>query len=114
MNDYGVNTQKVVLAGLLGVILTVAAIMALQVLYYSHLSGVGTTQKFSKPSPKLEKLLSEHQERLAGYRHVDAKKGVVAIPIQRAMELVVVELSEPKAEDGGQDGTTAQENRDEN
>lgn len=117
MNDYGVNTQKVVLAGLLGVILTVAAIMALQVLYYRYTSGVEATEKFSEPSPKLQKLLAEQEERLAEYRRIDTEidteKGIVAIPIERAMELVVEELSEPEARDGGHHGSNAEENRDE-
>ena len=112
MNDYGVNTQKVVLAGLLGVILTIAAIMALQVLYYRYVTGVEASEKFSEPSAKLQKVLAEQEERLAEYRRIDAENGVVAIPIERAMELVVGELSGPKAADGGDDGASAGENRD--
>jgi hypothetical protein len=112
MNDYGVNTQKVVLAGLLGVILAVAAIMALQVLYYRYMSGVEATEKFSEPSPKLQKLLAEQEERLAEYRRVDAEKGIVAIPIERAMGLVVEELSGPKGEDGAFHNTSAEEKHD--
>lgn len=102
MDDYGVNTQKVVLAGLLSVILAVAAVMALQVLYYRHLSDVEASERFSEPSPKLQKLLAEQEERLAEYRAVDAEKRIVAIPIDRAMERVVEELSGPKSEDVGQ------------
>lgn len=102
MDDYGVNTQKVVLAGLLGVILAAAAIMALQVLYYRHLHGAEATERFSEPSPKLQKLLAEQEERLTEYRVVNAEKGIVAIPIERAMEQVVEGLSGPKSKDAGQ------------
>lgn len=99
MNQYGVNTQKVVLAGLLGVILTIAAIMALQVLYYRYLSDAQTTEESGRSSEKLEKSLADQQQKLTEYGIIDTEKGIVAVPIQRAMELVVAELSQPSAEE---------------
>ncbi len=104
MNDYDVNTRKVMLAGLLGAILTVAAIMALQVLYYRYLSGMGSTGAYSQPSPMHQKMLEDQEKRLVEYRPIersegDADKAVVAIPIDRAMKLVVAELSRPKAKE---------------
>ena len=113
MSEYGVNTWKVVLAGLLGAILTVAAVMALQALYYRHLSGVQDTEEFSEPSPKLQELLRDQRTQLAEYRPIDAEKGIVAVPIERAMELVVAELSQPEAGGPVEDAALAEENHDE-
>jgi hypothetical protein len=93
MADYGIQIGKVFFAGLLGIILTIDLIVGLQAFYYWQLDQVETTEDFNQPA-KLKSLLSAQQTRLTDYRTVDAKKGIVAIPISRAMQLVVAELSQ--------------------
>jgi hypothetical protein len=93
MADYGIQLGKVVFVGLLGVILTIDVVVGLQALYYWQLDRVETTEELHQPPAKRAALLAAQEARLADYRMADAKKGIVAIPIGRAMELVVAELS---------------------
>jgi hypothetical protein len=93
MADYGIQLGKVVFAGLLSVVLTVDVVMGLQALYYWQLDRVETSEDLYQPPAKLEALLAAQGAQLSDYRMVDARKGIVAIPIGRAMESVVGELS---------------------
>ncbi len=93
MADYGIPLSKLFFAGLLSLILTIDAIMGLQALYYWQLDRAETSADLYPPSSKLEKRLADQRTRLTDYRIEDAKKGIVAIPIGRAMQLVVHELS---------------------
>ncbi len=103
MNEYGVNAGKVVLAGLLGVILTVAAVMALQVLYYRHLGQIQAAEQLDQSSPKLEKAIAEQQQRLTQPGPVGDDLGTVVLPIDRAMAAVVADLSRPEEEENPDD-----------
>jgi len=52
----------------------------------------GEKQKFIEQKPaELEALVKEQQAALSGYRWIDKEKKITAIPIDRAMELVVIE-----------------------
>ena len=91
MADYGINTGKIIFAGLLGAILTVVVIVGLQALFYWQLDRMKLSEELWQPSAKLEALTAAQQTRLTDYRMLDAEKGIVAIPISRAMDLVVAE-----------------------
>jgi hypothetical protein len=92
MADYGIQLGKLVFVGLLGVILTIDCIAGLQALYYWQQSRAETSADLFQPSSKLERLLTAQQAQLTDYRIVDAKKGIVSIPIGRAMDFVLAEL----------------------
>ena len=94
MADYGIQIGKVFFVGLLSVILTIDTIIGLQALYYWQLDRAETSEDLYQRPPKLEALLAVQRPRLTDYRIVDAKKEIVAVPIRRAMELVVMELSQ--------------------
>ena len=113
MAEYGVSTRGIVFAGLLGAILTAAVVMGLQVLYYRYEAGLAATEKFNQPPAKLEALLEKQCSRLMDYNVIDADSGVYAVPVDRAMELVVTELSQPKASRAAPIEPTAEGNRDE-
>jgi hypothetical protein len=98
MNNYDVNVSMIIFVALLGAILTTSVVLGMQVLYYRYEAGVETSPKFSEPEVKLQKLQAEQRAQLTEYRLLDAKKGIVAIPIDRAMELVVAALPHPKAD----------------
>jgi hypothetical protein len=98
MNNYGVNVSMIIFVALLGAILTTTVVLGMQVLYYHYEAGVETSRKFSEPEVKLRKLQAEQRAQLTEYRLLDAKKGIVAIPIDRAMELVVAALPHQKAD----------------
>ena len=93
MADYGIQLGKVFFAGLLSVILTIDVVVGLQALYYWQLNRVEMSEDIYQPSAKLKSLLNAQRTQLTDYRKVDAKQEIVAIPIGRAMELVVAELS---------------------
>jgi hypothetical protein len=95
MDDYGISLGKLFFVGLLSVVLTIGAVVGLQALYYWQLDRLETSADLYRPPAKLETLLTAQRKRLTEYRLVDAKRGVVAIPIERAMKLVVAELSRP-------------------
>ena len=94
MADYGIQLGKVVFAGLLSVILTLDVVVGLQALYYWQLDRMETSEDLYQPPAKLKSLLNAQRTQLTDYRMVDAKQEIVAIPIGRAMELVVAELSQ--------------------
>ncbi len=91
MADYGLNTGRIIFAGLLGAILTIVAIVGLLALFYWQLDRMKLSEELLQPSAKLETLTAAQQTRLTDYRMLDAEKGIVAIPISRAMDLVVAE-----------------------
>ena len=93
MADYGTNTRSIVLATLLGAILTAAIILALVVVFRWYQERVETSIRVTERPVKLERLREGQSEWLTDYRLMDPEKGVVAIPIDRAMGLVVAELS---------------------
>jgi hypothetical protein len=93
MEDYGIPLGRLFFIGLLSVVLTVDVVMGLQALYYWQLDRAETASDLFPASAKLEKELSAQRALLADYRVEDAEKGVVAVPISRAMRLVVDELS---------------------
>lgn len=95
MDEYSVNTPSLILAGLLGTILTVAAILGLQVVYYQYTASLEASQGPGQPQAEMEALRDRQQAVLADYGVIDPEKGVVAIPIDRAMELVVNDLAQP-------------------
>jgi hypothetical protein len=104
MADYGIHVGKLFCVGLVSVILTIDFVVGLQALYYWQLNQAETSEDLFRPSAKLKTLLDAQQTRLTDYRIVDAKKGSVAIPIGRAMELVVTELSQRVRANGAQQG----------
>lgn len=93
MTDYGTNTRSLVLATLLGAILTVASILALVVVFYWYQDGLETSIRLGNRPVELETLREKQDAWLTDYRLMDPEKGIVAIPVSRAMVLVVDELS---------------------
>jgi hypothetical protein len=104
MPDYGIHIGKVVFVGLLGLILTIDAVVGLQALYYWQLDQVETSEANYPPPKKLESLLNAQRTQLTDYRMMDPKKEIVSIPIGRAMNLVVAELSQGRGKPSAQKG----------
>ncbi len=93
MADYGTNTRSIVLATLLGAVLTVVIILALAVLFYWYQDKLETSKRIAEQPAKLEALRETQNAWLTDYRLMDPEKRIVSIPIDRAMGLVVAELS---------------------
>ena len=101
-----VNTPVIALVGFISALLFFAIIVLLEVVFYRAEAATSYEKDFSQPPAGIGHAVHNQQARLAEYRWVDEKKGVVAIPIDRAMELVVAEYEggRRKAEGGGSNG----------
>lgn len=94
MADYGIHIGKLFCVGLLSVILTIDIVVGLEALYYWQLNRAETAESLYQQPANLKALLETQRTRLTDYRIMDAKKEMVAIPVERAMQLVVTELSQ--------------------
>ncbi len=85
------NTPLTALVGVVFAIVLFALVVSLQALFYRQEADENERKAVSSPPEELARARTEQLETLHGYRYVDARAGVVAIPIDRAMELVVRE-----------------------
>ncbi len=90
-----VNTPVIALVGFISALLFFMIIVLLEVVFYWTEARERYEKDFSQPPQELAALVQNQQARLAEYRWIDEKKGLVAIPIDRAMEMVVADLSAP-------------------
>jgi hypothetical protein len=88
-----VNTPVIAAIGLLAVLGLVAFVLLLQVFYYRVEARIEQSNVIGQPPVELVTLETQQQGRLASYAWDDAKKKFVAIPIDRAMDLVLADLS---------------------
>jgi hypothetical protein len=76
-------------AALVGAILVFVIIVALQAFFYRSEEAERAIKFYPVVPEELAKLRATQQEQLHTYRWVDRDRGIVAIPIDQAMELVV-------------------------
>ena len=93
-----VNTPVIAAMGLLAVLGLVAFVLLLQVFYYHVEARVEQSNVIDQPPVELLNLETRQQGRLASYAWDDAKRKFVAIPIDRAMDMVLADLSKGKRE----------------
>ncbi len=86
-----VNTPLLAMIGFLGAILVFAIIVLLTVIYYAAEEREDYVKNINQPYTDLDNLLASQRAKLVEYRWVDQNKELVAIPIERAMQLVVAE-----------------------
>lgn len=82
-----------VYVGIVGTILLIFCILALQAAYYNLDAAEAQRKIFSQPPVELMELRAGQQHNLTTYGWVDRDKGIVRIPIDRAIELTVQELA---------------------
>jgi hypothetical protein len=87
------RAASTVIVGVISIVLVLVTVFALEALYYRTVDRE-QQRKFDAEQPLEPAWLSdESTAQLEGYRWVDREAGTVAIPIERAMELVVEEQS---------------------
>jgi len=87
-----VRTSSVALTGIIGAIVVVLLVVLLQALYFNF--EVARRQADDQvPIAEINDLLAKQQSTLGSYRWVDEKNQIAAIPVSRAMELVVREIA---------------------
>src|SRR5689334_22214197 len=83
------------IATVIGLIVVILGIHA----YFDHIRDQATYDKVMVPiSDDLKNLRAQEDEELNNYKYLDRNKGVVQIPISRAMELIAKEAAENKLE----------------
>ncbi len=88
-----VKTSAVALVGVLAAVLLLAIIILLQVVYYWTAARQVQRKEIDAPQLALREVVAAQQAKLAEYHWVDQKQGIVALPIDRAMDLVVRDLA---------------------
>jgi len=80
-----------VLVGVVGAILLFVIIVGLQALFYRMDESERSRKVYEQPDQALQQLDADQLAALTSYGWVDQQRGVVRIPIERAMQLVVEE-----------------------
>ena len=102
-------TPTIALVGLVGAIVLFALIVLLQVVYYHVVAAQFNVKQIEQTPAELSENLARQQAKLhepPGW--VDQRKGILHIPIESAMVLVVREYSPPK---NGPEGATRTEGK---
>jgi hypothetical protein len=87
------NTSVTAVVGVVSAVLLFVLIVLLQAFFFAQ-EREETERKVVAVAPEaLAQLRAQQQELLHSYRVIDEKRGVVAIPIEVAMALVVTEAS---------------------
>ena len=97
------NTSKIALVGFVGALVTFVVIIAVQVLYLSTAKDLRQERVIEAPTTDSDSIVYEQQVKLTRYAWIDQPNKKVVIPIERAMELVVSELSASSSEERNDD-----------
>jgi hypothetical protein len=91
------STSRTVLVGFVGTVLLFVIVVALQALYYTTERSEFEKKVLNEVPEELASLRAKQVENLNAYRWVEKASGVVAIPIDRAMQIIVSESQQPPA-----------------
>ena len=87
-----IDTPKLAVIGVVGTIVILLIVFAVQVLYYYWNRQLDVAENVQHKDQALARYEAEQQEKLHRTAWIDQKTGKVAIPIERAMELTVRDL----------------------
>ena len=85
------DTGMILTVGILLTVLVLVMILLVQGWFYKAQTDEYVRKVIEPRSEELASAVAEQQEALHSYRVIDAEQGTVAVPIERAMELVVRE-----------------------
>ena len=88
-----INTKLVAVVGLISVLAVIGSIVGIQTLYYNFEQSENDRKVIAVEAIDAKNLLAEQEAKLNRAGWLDRENGIVAIPIERAMELVVDELT---------------------
>jgi len=88
-----VNAGTIALVGFVATVLVVEIILLLMVLYYHVAAQQAYEKDISQPAAELVKIETAQRAKLNEYLWADPQKKIVAIPVSRAMKLVVEDLA---------------------
>ena len=90
------NVRAIAVFGGLTIVLLVAVILGLQFYYDRVLEQQVYVQVLAPESQLLTSLRNREDEELHSYRYLDRDKGIVRLPIERAIDLVAAEYAAGK------------------
>ncbi len=97
--DDDLSTSTIALVGLVGAVVVFAVILLLTIIFYQVESRQRQEKDVGPSYAQVSKLEADQQGRLASYGWIDQKNQIAFIPVARAMDLVVAQLSrDPQAE----------------
>jgi len=92
---------------IIGALAILVLILALQAMFYSSQEAERGNKVNASDPADLSRLRAQQLEQLNGYRWIDPSKGLVAIPIDQAMELTVRDQGVLPALTGARGAATA-------
>ncbi|UCF66764.1 MAG: hypothetical protein JSV80_13395 [Acidobacteriota bacterium] len=96
------DTLSTAFFGAIGAVVVVLLILLVQVYFYAY-EHRELEQRVVQPAyQELMLLRARQQQQIHSYRLVDAQAGVVAIPIERAMERLAAEAQDNSAGETGE------------
>lgn len=104
-----VNAPLIALVGIVSAILLFIITIGAQAWIRSFQERENYRKVVSPRDEKLARLEATQMESINAYRMVDTQKGVVAIPIDRAMEIVVKDLATTGTRTQGSDSHVAKQ-----
>ena len=91
------SSSRTVLVGFIGTVLLFVIIVALQALFYTVERKEFERKVLNEVPEELASLRAKQIENLNAYRWIDKASGVVAIPIDQAMKIIVSEAHQKPA-----------------
>jgi heme exporter protein D len=95
-DDSDPKSVPTLLVGAVGMILLMVIVLLVEVLYHRTTEAEIYRKVISEQPLELRQVQAEQREQLNSYRWVSQSEGIAAIPIDRAMDLIVDEAQEGK------------------
>lgn len=89
-----VNVPLLAVVGFISVVLIFTSIVIAQTIYYNGNAITEQAKLKSRGPSRNETILAEQKAKLANYSWIERDKGVVGIPVQQSMQLLVKEFNE--------------------
>lgn len=91
VDDSDPRSTPTLLVGIVGLVLTMVLVLLLEVLY-QRTTQAETYRKVVAEQPlELRQVQAQQLEQLNGYRWINEQEGIAAVPIDRAIDLLVEE-----------------------
>ncbi len=89
------QTGPTIVAAAVGTLVLLASVFWIEALYRGTVEAERNRKVVAQVPAELKSVQASQLDQLHGYRWVDRTQGVVAIPVERAMELVIAENRRP-------------------
>ncbi|MFG0334310.1 MAG: hypothetical protein ACF8TS_13175 [Maioricimonas sp. JB049] len=91
-----IDTPKIVVIGFIAAIVTFAAIVGAQALYFAFYIAESEVKEVRAADTLVDDALTKQRAKLSSYGWVDPQQGIVTIPVDDAMKLVLEEENSRK------------------